>query len=266
MQQANENAEASKQLEELQESFRQMQVSHQRSIEEKEKQLQTVQEMHKDEPKLIEFISESIGLNDQLSQQQEEMVRKISQWREFCEISDKITSQVVELRNDYDQANKRITEYLAWQNDEEGKRAGAPKINENHKELLFNKWDEQITQATILIDCVNENLHRANLVSETTPGYLPIASQLEAEWKQKAQANGETIWALSRLNWESYWTYLVKPHSQCMTVRCIMNAVEKVAPALMDAVFTAQLSTEVGQPTLLKPMLENCNFRDQIKK
>ena len=73
------------------------------------------------------------------------MVRRISQWRHFCELSDKITSQVVELRNDYDQANKRVTEYLAWQNDEEGKKAGAPKINENHKDLLFNKWDEKIT-------------------------------------------------------------------------------------------------------------------------
>ena len=82
----------------------------------------------------------------------------------------------MELRNDYDQANKRVTEYLAWQNDEEGKKVGAPKINENHKDLLFNKWDEKITQAeqaaesaatqaTILIDCVNQNLHRANLIS-----------------------------------------------------------------------------------------------------
>ena len=109
MQQSNANTEGSRQLEKLQEDFRQMPVSYQRNLEEKEKQLQTVQEMHKDEPKLTEFISESIGLNDQLSQQQEEMVRKISQWREFFEISDKITSQVVELQNDYDQANKRIT-------------------------------------------------------------------------------------------------------------------------------------------------------------
>ena len=231
-----------------------MQVSYQRNLEEKEKQLQIVQEMHKDEPKLIECISESIGLNDQLSQQQEDMVRRISQWRHFCELSGKITSQVVELRNDYDQANRRVREYMTWKNDEEGKRAGAPKINENHKELLFNKWDEQITQAeqaaetaatqaSILIDCVNENLHRANLISETTPGYLLSTLQLEAEWRQRTQANGKTIQALARLNWESYWTYLVKPHSQCMTVRCIMNAAEKVAPTLMDAVFTAQLST-----------------------
>ena len=104
------------------------------------------------------------------------------------------------------------------------------------------------------------------MISESTPGYLPSALQLEAEWKQKAQENGKTIQTLAKLNWESYWTYLVKPHSQCMMVRCIMNAAEKVASALMDAVFAAQLSTEVGQPTLLKPMLDNCNFRDQIRK
>ena len=35
-------------------------------------------------------------------------------------------------------------------------------------------------QASILIDCVNENLHRANLIAETTPGYLPNKLQLEA--------------------------------------------------------------------------------------
>lgn len=156
-------------------------------------------------------------------------------------------------------------------------RRREPKINENHKELLFNKWDEQITQAeqaaettatqvSILIDCVNENLHRANLISETTLGYLPSKLQLDTEWKQKAQANGKTIQAMARLNWESYWTYLVKPHSQCMTVRCIMNVAEKVAPALMDAVFAAQLSTEINQPTLLKPMLDSCNFKDQVHK
>ena len=158
------------------------------------------------------------------------------------------------MRSDYDQNEKRVIEYLTWQDDEEGKRAGAPKINENHKELLFNKWDEQITQAvqavetaatqaSILIDCVNENLHRANLITETTPGYLPRKLQLETEWRQKVQAKGKAIQALARLNWECYWTYLVKPHSQWMTVKCITNAAEKLAPALVDVVFAAKLST-----------------------
>lgn len=277
LQHAHTNTEAHKQLEKLQEDFQQMQIGYQRSLDEKGKQLQILQEMHKDEPKLPEFISESIGLNEQLLQQQEELGRKISQWSHYFELSDKITNQVVDLRADYDQIDKRVTEYLAWQDEDEGKRASAPRISENHKEFLFNKWDDQIReaeqaaetaamQASILIDCVNENLHRANLIAKTTPRYRPNKQQLEVEWRQQAQEKGKAIQALNRLNWECYWAYLVKPHSQWMTVKCIVNAAEKVVPALIDYVFSAQLKAEVSQPTLLKPMMNTCSFKDQIQK
>lgn len=164
----------------MQENFKQKQISYQKSLGEKEKQLQVLQEMHKDEPKLMKFISESISLNEQVLQQQEVLGKKISQWNYYCEMSDKITHQVVELQSDYDLVEKQVTYYLTWQDGDDGKRAGAPKINENHKELLFNKWDDQIREAekaaemaarttSILIDSVNENLHRANLIAETTP-------------------------------------------------------------------------------------------------
>jgi len=90
----------------------------------------------------------------------------------------------VDLRHDYDLINRRVTKYLAWQETEEGKKAGAPIINDTHKEMLFNKWDAQskkaeqaaeeaTTTTNNFIDCVNENLNKANLISETTPGYLP---------------------------------------------------------------------------------------------
>ena len=69
MQQANTNNEAHKQLEKLQEDFQQMQIGYQRSLDEKGKQLQDLQEMHKDDPKITEFISESISLNEQLLHQ-----------------------------------------------------------------------------------------------------------------------------------------------------------------------------------------------------
>ena len=91
-------------------------------------------------------------------------------------MTDKITNQVVELRSDYDLVDKQVTDYHIWQDGDEGKEAGAPRINENHKEFLFSKWDDQIkeaekaagiaaTTASILIDCVNENLHRSNLIA-----------------------------------------------------------------------------------------------------
>lgn len=51
-----------------------------------------MQEMHKDDPKLTEFIIESVSLNDQLLQQQEALCQRITQWNSYCEISDKITN------------------------------------------------------------------------------------------------------------------------------------------------------------------------------
>jgi len=114
LQQANTNNEAQKQLERLHQDFQQMQIGYQKSLDEKGKQLQDLQEMHKNDPKLTEFISESISLNEQLLQQQEVLGQKISQWSYYCEISDEITNQVVDLRSDYDLIDKRVTEYLAW--------------------------------------------------------------------------------------------------------------------------------------------------------
>lgn len=51
-----------------------------------------------------------------------------------------------------------------------------PKIDESHKEILFAKWDsrlkkekqamEDVAAATnSVIKCINENLHKANLVA-----------------------------------------------------------------------------------------------------
>ena len=65
-----------------------MQINYQKNLDEKGKQLQALQEIHKDEPNLAEFVSESTSLNEKLLQQQEELGRKISQWSHYCELSD----------------------------------------------------------------------------------------------------------------------------------------------------------------------------------
>ena len=87
---------------------------------------------------------------------------------------------------------------------------------------------------------------------------------LETNWKRRAQEKAEAIQGLTKLNWDYYWAYLVKPHSQWMTVKCIINSAEKMASALIDSVFSAQLKAEVNQLTLLKQMLHACDFKDQI--
>lgn len=56
-------------------------------------------------------------------------------------MGDKITIQVMDLQLDYDLIDKKIFDYLKWQESKEGKRAELLKINEAHKEMMFNKWD-----------------------------------------------------------------------------------------------------------------------------
>ena len=143
--------------------------------------------------------------------------------------------------------------------------------------MLFNNQDadtkeaekaaeEAATTAKNITDQVNENFHKVNLISETIPGYLPQAQQLQTEWKQKTEEKAKSIQGLTKLNWDSYQTCLVKPHSQCSALNFIINSTEKIAPTLADSIFLGQLKSEVSQPPLLKSMLDACKFEDQIHK
>ena len=84
MQQVHTNNEAQLKLEELQQRLQEMQIGHQKILADKEKQIQIIQDQHKDDPKLPEFISETISLNNQLLQQEEVLCQKILRWNSFC--------------------------------------------------------------------------------------------------------------------------------------------------------------------------------------
>ena len=124
-----------------------MQLGYQSSLAKKEQHLQAMLEMHKDDPKVTKFVTEALDLNDQLLRQHETLCQRILQWNSHCEMSDNITSQVIDLRLDYDLIYKKVSNYLNWLESEEGKKARFPKINESHKEMLFSKWDAQIKKS-----------------------------------------------------------------------------------------------------------------------
>ena len=99
-QQVSINQQAETQLAKLQQDFKQMQLAHQSNLVSKEEQLQGMIELHKDDPKIGEFITEELALNSQLLQQKELLCQKISQWNSHCEMSDNITNQVVIIIDD----------------------------------------------------------------------------------------------------------------------------------------------------------------------
>eukprot|EP00253_Pinus_taeda_P021577 PITA_21577 len=54
-------------------------------------------EKYKDSPQIDQFVKEALSLNAQLMQQKELLCQEISQVDPYCEISDKLTSQVVNM-------------------------------------------------------------------------------------------------------------------------------------------------------------------------
>lgn len=66
LQQVSINQQAETQLAKLQQDIQQMKLTHQSSLASQEEQLQGIIELHKDDPKIGEFIIEELTLNSQL--------------------------------------------------------------------------------------------------------------------------------------------------------------------------------------------------------
>lgn len=105
-------------------------------------------------------------------------------WNSYCETSDKLKSQVMEMRLKYDEILKKVSNFITWKNSEDGRKSDLPKLEESHKEILFANWDSRLKEAekaTVDVaattnsvnENINENLDSANLVAESIPGFLP---------------------------------------------------------------------------------------------
>lgn len=95
----------------------------------------------------------------------------------LCDISTSLIEKEVDRRLELEKENKKITNFLSWQNSEEGMAANLPKIQESHKEILFSKWESQLmkaeretsrARATMngVIELVNSSLYMSNLISD----------------------------------------------------------------------------------------------------
>jgi len=53
----------------------------------------------------------------------------------------------VDARTDFEQAEETLTDFLEWQDTDEGQETNLPKILESHKEILFMEWQSQLMKA-----------------------------------------------------------------------------------------------------------------------
>lgn len=71
LQQEKSNEQAKSQLAKLQQQFKHMKIKHQANLAEKEAYIQGIIDMHKDDPKIDQFITRVLGLNSKLMHQKE---------------------------------------------------------------------------------------------------------------------------------------------------------------------------------------------------
>jgi len=75
------------------------------------------------------------------------LCHNISQVEPLCDITTSIIDKSVDARQDLEQADETLTNFLAWQDTNEGQATNLPKILESHKEMLFLEWQSQLMKA-----------------------------------------------------------------------------------------------------------------------
>ena len=132
------------------------------------------------------------------------------------EISEQLINTVIDQRIEFNELNTKISDYIEWQDLEEGRKSSIPKIKETFKDISFTDWDAQVKQAELaiarstgisknMVKMINHMLHTSGLIKEGNHKSIPDIINLEQSWKNACQLREETLAQLKKTDWESYW-------------------------------------------------------------
>jgi len=223
-------------------------------------------------PKAAEFRTKALQINKALITQLKLLCRNISLAEPLCEITTSIVDKSVEARQDLEQADETLTNFLSWQESSEEQASDLPKILESHKDILFLEWQTQLMKAeretsrcqlstSNLIEFVNDTLYLSNMISQCNLGKLTSAKALEQTCSQELEKNGRLITGIQSLTWDAFWFFLIKPYSQRATLKCLTDAISCMIPEIQDATYSAQLNSRLSRPPELQPMLDICQLK-----
>lgn len=109
-----------------------------------------------------------------------------------------------------------------------------------------------------LIELINDTLYLYNLISQCTPGKLSSAKTLEHTCNQELEKKERLITDIQSLTWNTFWFFLVKPYSQREALKCLTDVISYMIPEIHDAMYSAQLNSNLSHPLELQPMLAIC--------
>lgn len=172
-----------------------------KSKDEEISQLSGQIEKSKNLPQPAEFRAEALQFNKALVTQIRLLCQQIAQAEPLCDLTASIIDKSVDARTDLEQVDETLTNFLEWQDTDEGHAASLPKILESHKEILFMEWQSQLMKGeravsrcklitSNLVELINDTLYLSNMISQCTPGKLLSAKALEQSCYQELEKNG----------------------------------------------------------------------------
>ena len=223
------------------------------------------------------FRAEATQINGTLLSQIRLLCQQLAKAEPLCEISTTVCEQIEKARNELDQAEDAISDYLEWQDTEEGKVENLSRIHEAYKDILFTEWNTQVMKAeraasrckiiaSNMIDLVNDTLYLANMISKCTPGSITTAGMLEESSYHDLEEQRKLITGVNTLTSEAYWLFLVKPHTQRSALKCLTDALGCLIPDIQDATYDAQLTSRLNTPPEVEPMLAICQLKSKGKE
>ena len=194
------------------------------------------------------------------------LCQQIAQAEPLCELTPSISNKVDKARTELDQAEEMIAAFLDWQDTDQGQTTNLPRILEAHKDILFTGWQSQLMKAeravsrckstsSNLVELVNNTLYLSNMISQCTPGKLAWMKTLEQSCYPDLEEKGRLIAGINSLTWDTYWFFLVKPHTRRAALKCLTDAIGYIIPDIQDATYAAQLNSRLNRPPEVEPML-----------
>ena len=99
-----------------------------------------------------------------------------------------------------------------------------------------------------MIDLVNNTLYLANMISQCTPGSITTANMIEQTSYHGLEEKRKLIAGVNTLTSDAYWLFLIKPHTQRLALKCLIDALKCLIPDIQDATYDAQLTSRLNTP------------------
>lgn len=123
---------------------------------------------------------------------------------------------------------------------------------------MSNDSDRDISNN--IIEAINDNLLRANVISDCREDTFPNVKLLTNTWQESSKKKAKGIKALSKIDLEFHWNFLVKPHSHWLMLRCLVNTTSHLLLTLKNALFTAHTCIYPHHPPQLMPITYICEL------